>query len=584
MPTQIALRGVTLSRGDRLLLDDVSLTVRPGERIGIVGENGAGKTTLLRVLAGLEPPDSGRAFTAAARGAGLLPQTPGLPPGRTVRDTVDDALAELRAMEEELRAAEASLGEADGPGLAAYGELLTAFELRGGYEADARVDRAMHGLGLAHIGHSRKLGSLSGGEQARLGLACLMAARPEVMLLDEPTNHLDEAALDWLEGELCAHPGTVIAVSHDRTFLERVATAILEVDADRRTVVRYGGGYDGFRAERRAARQRWEQSYAQWCEETGRLEEYAATTAHGIATGRPIRDNNKMAYDRAGGRVQASVSGRVRDARKRLDRLRAHPVPRPPDPLAFSVLPTAGATGGELVSLTDVRVGDRLAVERLSVTASDRLLIRGGNGAGKSTLLRVMAGVIEPDEGRVSRRGAIGYLAQEIPVHRPAEPVLAAFGRGLPLTEDEQADLILSYGLFRSRDLRVPVGSLSAGQRRRLALARLLARPADLLLLDEPANHLALGLVQELEEALTHWTGALVVVSHDRRLRHRFTGDVIRMEAGRPLDRTPATRLPGRHPLGSGTWHDRNALSSSGTGSPRATPTTRCTSANPTTR
>jgi macrolide transport system ATP-binding/permease protein len=530
-----------MSRGDWLLLDDVSLTVRPGERIGIVGENGAGKTTLLRLLAGLEQPDSGSAFTAADRGTGLLAQTPQLPPESTVQDTIDDALAELRATERKLREAEADLGAAGEAALAAYGDLLTEFELRGGYEADARVDKAMHGLGLARMGPDRKLGSLSGGEQARLGLACLIAASPEVMQLDEPTNHLDGAALDWLESALQSHPGTVIAVSHDRIFLEHVATAVLEVDADRRTVVRYGGGYAGFRAEQSAARQRWERSYAQWCEETTQLEEYTATTAHGVAAGRAIKDNNKMAYDRAAGRVQASVSGRVRNARKRLERLRAQPVPGPPDLLRFAALPRAGATGGELVSLTGIRVGDRLSIDRLSidrlsVTAADRLLIHGGNGAGKSTLLRVMAGVLEPDAGRVVRRGGIGYLAQEVPVHRPAECVLTTFGRGLPLTEDEQEQLLLSYGLFRSRDLRVPVGSLSAGQRRRLALARLLARPADLLLLDEPANHLALGLVQELEEALADWQGALVVVSHDRLLRRRFTGDIRRLEAGQLLE------------------------------------------------
>lgn len=345
MTTQISLCGVTVSRGDRLLLDDVSLTVRPGERIGVVGENGAGKTTLLRLLAGLERPDSGTVFTAADGGIGLLSQTPRLPPGSTVRDAIDDALAEIRSMERKLRAAEAELGTADAAALAAYGERLTEFELRGGYEADARVDKAMHGLGLARVEPARELGGLSGGEQARLGIACLIAARPEVMLLDEPTNHLDEAALDWLESELRSHPGTVIAVSHDRIFLEQVATAVLEVDADRRTVVRHGDGYAGFRAERRAARKRWEQSYAQWCEETGQLEEYAATTAHGVAAGRAIKDNNKMAYDRAAGRVQASVSGRVRNARKRLDRLRARPVPRPPDPLCFAAPPTAGATG-----------------------------------------------------------------------------------------------------------------------------------------------------------------------------------------------------------------------------------------------
>ncbi|MEU7036923.1 ribosomal protection-like ABC-F family protein [Streptomyces sp. NPDC046237] len=535
MPTQISLHDVTVSRGERLLLDRISLTVRPGERIGIVGENGAGKTTLLRLLAGLEAPDEGEITTLVEGGTGMLAQTPRLSAHHTVADAIDDALAELRTMERRLRESEAALATAGADELDAYGELLTAFELRGGYEADARVDKAMHGLGLASIGRERPLGSLSGGEQARLGIACAVAAAPEVLLLDEPTNHLDEHALDWLEEALLAHRGTVVAVSHDRVFLERVATSVLEVDAERRTVVRYGDGYAGFRAERAAARQRWEQAYETWREETARLEVYATTTAHGVATGRSIRDNNKMAYDRAGGRVQASVSGRVRNAQERLHRLRAEPVAKPPRPLSFAARPVAGGAEGELVSLTAVRVADRLTVDRLTVRAGEKLLIHGDNGAGKSTLLRVMAGLTEPDTGEVRRSGRIGFLAQEIPAHRPAERVLDAFGRGLALTDDEQAELLLSYGLFRPGDLHVPVGSLSAGQRRRLALARLLARPVDLLLLDEPANHLALGLVEELEEALQQWAGALVVVSHDRQVRRRFTGAIRRMDAGRPL-------------------------------------------------
>ncbi|MGW0776374.1 ABC-F family ATP-binding cassette domain-containing protein [Streptomyces sp. NPDC002835] len=536
MPTQISMRGVTLSRGDRLLLDDASLAVRPGERIGVVGENGAGKSTLLRLLAGIERPDAGDVVTVIENGAGHLAQTPQLPPGSTVGDVVDAALEELRSMEARMRDLEQALGSGRADVLDEYGDLLTHFELRGGYDADARVDKAINGLGIAHIGRERTLGSLSGGEQARLGIACLVAAAPEVMLLDEPTNHLDGAALDWLESALLDHTGTVIAVSHDRTFLERVTTALIEVDADRRTVVRYGGGYEGFRAEQAAARRRWEQAYAEWTEETARLEAFAATTAHGVAAGRSMKDNNKMAYDRAGARVQASVSGRIRNAQERLRRLRAEPVPKPPEPLRFTAGPVSGAAAGELVTLSDVRVGDRLSVGRLTVEAGQKLLIHGGNGAGKSTLLRVMAGLLAPDAGAVRRRGRIGFLAQEIPVDRPAECVLEVFGRGLPLTDDELEGLLLSYGLFRPRDLHVAVGALSAGQRRRLALARLLARPADLLLLDEPANHLALGLVEELEEALSVWTGALVVVSHDRLLRRRFEGRVHRMASGRLLD------------------------------------------------
>ncbi|QLE76301.1 ABC-F family ATP-binding cassette domain-containing protein [Streptomyces rectiverticillatus] len=524
-----------MSRGDRPLLDDVTFSVRPGERIGIVGENGAGKSTLLRLLAGLEAPDDGTVVAGAEGGVARLGQTPELPPDRTVGDAVDLALADLRAMERRLRELEAALGEAGPEVLGEYGELLGAFEARGGYEADARVDKALHVLGLVHIGRERLLGSLSGGEQARLGLACLIAAAPEVMLLDEPTNHLDGAALVWLEDTLRAHPGTVLAVSHDRVFLERVATAVVELDADRRSLVRYGGGYAGFVEEQAAGRRRWEQAYEEWSAETAALEGAAATVARRVAPGRAAKDGNKMAYDRDKGRVQASVSSRVRNAQERLRRLRENPVPRPPDPLRFDARPAAGTAGGVLVALEDVRVGERLAVRRMEIGAGERLLVHGANGAGKSTLLRLLAGVTEADSGSVTRRGSIGYLAQEIPVTRPAERLLAAFARGLTGTGEEHRALLLSYGLFRERDLHVPVGALSAGQRRRLALARLLARPADLLLLDEPTNHLALGLVEQLEEALAAWSGALVVVTHDRHLRQRFEGRQCEIRAGRAL-------------------------------------------------
>ncbi|MCM1950257.1 ABC-F family ATP-binding cassette domain-containing protein [Streptomyces hydrogenans] len=538
MPAQISLHDVTVSRGERLLLDDVSLAVRPGERVGIVGENGAGKSTLLHLLAGRIAPDEGRVTVLTDGGLRLVRQTPELPPEDTVAGAVDAALADLRAMEARLRALEARLDRAAADDLAAYGELLTAYELRGGYEADARVDKALHALGIAHIARDRRLGSLSGGEQARLGIACAIAAAPEVLLLDEPTNHLDAGALDWLEESLRSHRGTVVAVSHDRVFLEGVTTALVEVDTDRKALVRHGEGYAGFRAAHEATRRRRQQEYEEWRAETERLEAYAEGAAHSVAAGREMKDNNKMAYDRAGGRVQASVSGRVRNARERLRRLRAEPVSEPAPPLAFTARPQAGAAHGELLALRGVRVDERLAVDDLTLRAGERLLVHGENGAGKSTLLRVMAGRLTPDAGEVRRQGRIGFLSQEVTVRRPAEPLLTAFGHGLGLGLDEDglAERLLSYGLFRPDDLIVPLGALSAGQLRRLALARLLARPADLLLLDEPANHLALGLVEELERALEEWPGALVVVSHDRGLRRAFTGRIRRMDSGRLLD------------------------------------------------
>ncbi len=240
---QLSVKGLTKSYGTRIVLDQVSFTVRPGEKAAVIGENGSGKSTLLRLLAAAEMPDTGRITVSFPGGTGHLAQTPDLDADRTVQDAVDLALAELRDMERRLRLAEVSLGEATEEDLTAYGELLIAFEERGGYQADARVDAALHGLGLARITRDRLLGSLSGGEQSRLALACVLAAAPELLLLDEPTNHLDAAAVRWLEEHLRAHRGTVVAVTHDRGFVERVATTILEVDRDARTVFRYGDGW-----------------------------------------------------------------------------------------------------------------------------------------------------------------------------------------------------------------------------------------------------------------------------------------------------------------------------------------------------
>ncbi|MFI6142235.1 ABC-F family ATP-binding cassette domain-containing protein [Streptomyces griseus] len=581
---QLAIKDVSKAYGDRSVLDQVTLTVRPGEKTAVIGENGSGKSTLLRLLAGVEQPDTGEITVRFPGGTGYLAQTLGLDPAHTVQDAVDAALAELRDLEHRIREAEAGLSERKpgdpGPSdveLAAYGDLLTAYEDRDGYRADARTETALHGLGLGHLSRDRVLATLSGGEQSRLALACVLAAAPELLLLDEPTNHLDARAVGWLEDHLRAHRGTVVAITHDRAFLERVTSVILEVDRDLRTVTRYGDSWDGYRTAKAAARRRWAQEHEEYLTDLARTEELVAAAGARLAA---AGGDPKQGFGKHRRSHEAKLSGQVRAARTRLDALRRSPVPPPPRPLAFTGRPTVSdgtaaedsamtapgaettdsvrtapgtahrgaipdgtgtaARTGPLVELDAVSAGDRLRLPALRVDPGARLLVTGENGAGKTTLLRVLAGDLTPDTGTVTRRARIGYLPQELPARPTRRTLLATFAAGRPGFPDEYADELLALGLFRPEDLDVPVASLSVGQQRRLALARLVTRPADLLVLDEPTNHIALSLVEELEQALDQYRGAVVVVSHDRSFRARFTGDVLELRAGRPAGAAPA--------------------------------------------
>ncbi|MEU8399528.1 ribosomal protection-like ABC-F family protein [Nonomuraea sp. NPDC048892] len=549
--TRLILSGVTKRYDDTIVLNEVSLTVKPGEKVGVIGDNGSGKSTLLRLLAGRCRPDNGAADLATPGGVGYLAQTLDLPLTATAGEAVDLALADLRELERRIREAELGLGDATPAELDDYADLVARFEARDGYRADTRVEIMLDALGLPDLDRTRPLGTFSGGQRSRLALAATLAAAPEVLLLDEPTNDLDDQAVAWLEQHLRTHRGTLVAVTHDRLFLERVTSAIVEVDGDLRTVRRYGNGYAGFLAAKSAARARWAREHEEWRAEVTRAEGLADVHAQRLAV---IPRKAPAAFSGAGAfRARSRAHGamsRIRGARERLRRLHLTPVPPPPRPLRFAARIAADVTTGPLVELTEVRVGERLRVESLRVEPGARLLVTGPNGAGKTTLLRVLAGELTPDAGTVRGRPRVGHLRQDDgPAYGPtywAGTVLEAFAAGRPGDQDGHADALLALGLFRAAQLDAPVASLSPGLRRRLELARVVSEPANLLLLDEPTNHLSPGLMDDLEQALSAYRGALVMVTHDRRLRAAFTGSHLELDAGEATRPITAGPLPVR--------------------------------------
>ena len=535
--------GISRSYGPRVVLTDVSLTVPPGVRIGLIGENGVGKSTLLRLLAGVEHADSG--MIARPLRTGFLWQEVRFAPHETLRSLVEHALAEVRAIEGELDAAALALGEASSAddlerASVRYDAALAAAERADVWSAGARRDRVLAGLGVSGIPLERTIAEVSGGQRSRFAMAALLLRRPDALLLDEPTNHLDDDAVDFLQRQLVEWGGPVLFASHDRVFLDAVATALVDLDKAAATasaggVTAFGapstgeGVYTAYLEHKAAERERWERQYRDEQEELGRLRHAVVATARTTHAARAPRDNDKFIGVFKGQRVDAQIARRVRNAEGRLENLEREQVRKPPAPLSFAGIPSGShaleESAGTLVQVTDARIASRLHVGHLRIEPHTRLLVTGPNGAGKSTLLGMLAGTLVPTSGSVTRRRGlrVGLLEQDVRFADPDATPRRLYEDALGERRAEQLPLT-SLGLIAPRDVDRSVGSLSIGQQRRFALALIVAKPPHVFLLDEPTNHLSLTLAGELEDALGGYPGAVVVASHDRWLRRRWAG------------------------------------------------------------
>ncbi len=525
-PAPLVVDGLSVGFGPRQVLTDLDLVVAPGHRTALVGENGSGKSTLLRALAGRLPARAqavGRLSVPAD--LAFLGQEPAFEDDHTVAAVLAATLRPLRDLVAEVERLAAHL---DDPVLAdRYAGVLDRAVALDAWDVEHRARIAAARLGLEHLDPARSIGSLSGGQRTRLALAALMTTRPGALLLDEPTNHLDDDAIAVLSEFLVSLPGVVLLASHDRVLLDEVCTDLVDLEpgelgTDGQGGRRFTGGWSEYEAWRADSRRRWEQTYAAQQDELSRLRVASKVGEQDVAAGRGPRDNDKFIHAFKGARVQQSVARRRKDAERRLHDAEASQVRKPRPPLRFSGDLGAGSGAGRVVQIRDLIVTGRMSLPRLDVEAGEQLLVTGPNGVGKSTLLGVLSGRIAPTEGRVSvtaRRVAELTQDVELPLDSTPAELYAAATAALDSVPE-----LPSLGLVHPRDLNRPNGLLSVGQRRRLGLALILADTPDLLLLDELTNHLSLALVGELEAALELSPATIVLASHDRWLRRRWSG------------------------------------------------------------
>ena len=537
----IQLSGLTKTFGERVLLDDVSWQVTDGERVGLCGPNGAGKTTLLKMLAGFDEPDAGLIVKPNGTTVGYLPQDGLHHHGRTLFNEVALAFEALLDAQKEIDRIEHALADPALPDgehetlLVTYHELSERFRREEGFSIELKVAQVLQGLGFTKADFDKPTETFSGGWQMRIALAKLLLGRPTLLLLDEPTNHLDLDARNWLEEYLHAYPFAVILVSHDRFFLDAVVTKI--ADLALRTITDYHGTYSKYLVERE-------------------------TRMDALRAAKKVQDDEiariQAFVDRF--RYQATKAAQVQSRIKALDKIEPIEVPPERKRVKFT-FPACPKSGRVVMELKHARkaYGSNVVLEdvTLHVERGDRIALVAPNGAGKSTLMRMLSGAEAPDAGEstLGHQVVMDYFAQdEADRLDKSKTVYQTLEADSPVGMVPMIRNILGGFLFEGDDITKKVSVLSGGERTRLAVARMLLRPANTLLLDEPTNHLDLDSKDVLLDAIEDFGGTLIFVSHDRYFVDRLATKVIivhgalRDPQGGPSESRPGIEVyPGRY-------------------------------------
>jgi len=520
----LTARGIRVSFGAREILHGVDATISTGDRVGLVGPNGTGKSTLLRVLAGELAADSGTVTPTGS--VGLLPQEPDRRPGETLlaylgrRTGVAPAEAAMHAAADDLVAPVPG-------GAEIYDEALNRWLDLGGGDFDSRAREMVSDLGLDPVSLDVETAGLSGGQMARASLAAVLLSRYDILLLDEPTNDLDLDGLARLEEFVLGRRGGLVVVSHDREFLSRTITDVIELDPDNALTRQFSGGWEVFLEEQEIARRHLREQFDGYADKRGDLRDRMQAAREQSVRGalrakRKAPDNDRSAR---GARIEAATSGaaKVRSLETRLARLDAEAVIEPRKVWDLHIeLPSAPRSGEIVATLTDavvVRGEFTLGPVSLDVRWADRIAVLGPNGGGKTTLLQALLGHLALTSGAATLGPGVvvGELDQVRREFAGGQTVVDVLAEATQLVPEEARTLLAKFGLKAAHVAR-PAGSLSPGERTRAGLALLMARRTNCLVLDEPTNHLDMPAIEQLEQAVAGYSGTLLLVSHDRRL------------------------------------------------------------------